>query len=73
MKEDLNEFLPYCSNLDDCEYNSLWECYEEESLFKRFKNYVTNQIKYLIWTISYENLSTIIIILIALMVNIIIR
>ena len=43
--KDLNKFLPYCSNLDDCEYNSLWECYEEESLFKRFKNYVTNQIK----------------------------
>lgn len=55
MKEDLNEFLPYCSNLDDCEYNSLWECYEEEdSLFKRFKNYVTNQIKYLIWTIRMK-------------------
>nr|DAX00535.1 MAG TPA: hypothetical protein [Bacteriophage sp.] len=54
MKEDLNEFLPYRSNLDDREYNSLWECYEEESIFNRFKNCITNQIKYLIWRIHMK-------------------
>lgn len=40
--------LEYCSNLDDSEYNCLWECYdiEEQSLldqiinfFKRIFNY----------------------------------
>lgn len=50
----MNEHLLYCSNLDDLEYNSLWECYEEESLFKRFKRYLVNQISYLMWTIRMK-------------------
>lgn len=50
----MNEHLLYCSNLDDSEYNSLWEYYEEESLFKRFVRSLTNQISYLIWTIRMK-------------------
>ena len=46
------KLFPYCSNLDDSEYNSLWECYEEVSLFKRFKHYLANQISCLVLTIS---------------------
>ena len=54
MNHDYKDFLPYCSNLDDLEYSSLWECYEEVSLFKRFKRYLVNQISYLIWTIRMK-------------------
>ena len=25
----MKDYLKYCSNLDDEEYNSLWECYHE--------------------------------------------
>ena len=54
MNHDCKDFLLHCSNLDDLEYSSLWECYEEESLFKRFKRYLVNQISYLIWTIRMK-------------------
>lgn len=54
MNHDYKDLLPYCSNLDDLEYSSLWECYEEESLFKRFKRYLVNQISYLIWMIRMK-------------------
>lgn len=50
----MNEYFLYCSNLDDSEYDSLWEYYEEESLFKRFIRSLTNQISYLIWTIRMK-------------------
>lgn len=50
----MNKHLLHCSNLDDLEYDSLWECYEEVSLFKRFKRYLVNQISYLIWTIRMK-------------------
>lgn len=45
------KFLPYCSNLDDYEYNSLWECYEEESLLKRIQNWLVGKINYLKWVV----------------------
>lgn len=54
LNQSYKNFLLYCSNLDDSEYDSLWECYEEESLFKRFKRYLVNQISYLIWTIRMK-------------------
>lgn len=54
LNQSYKNFLLYCSNLDDSEYDSLWECYEEVSLFKRFKRYLVNQISYLIWTIRMK-------------------
>lgn len=30
-------YLKYCSNLDNEEYNSLWECYHEYSILDWFK------------------------------------
>ena len=50
----MNEHLLYCSNLDDSEYSSLWECYEEESLFKRSVRSLTNKIGYLLWMIRMK-------------------
>lgn len=54
LNQSYKNFLLYCSNLDDSEYDSLWECYEEVSLFKRFKRYLVDQISYLIWTIRMK-------------------
>lgn len=38
------EYLQYCSNLDDYEYNCLWELYEEEYTWK---DYISHWIKLL--------------------------
>lgn len=54
MNHNYKGLLPYCSNLDDSEYNSLWKYYEEESLFKRSVRSLTNKIGYLIWTIRMK-------------------
>lgn len=36
MKE-LNNYILYCSNLDDNEYNLLWEYYNEQSFLIKLK------------------------------------
>ena len=46
MKE-LNNYILYCSNLDDNEYNLLWEYYNEQS----FLNKIKEDFSYLFFTL----------------------
>lgn len=36
------DYLQYCSNLDNSEYNQLWELYEEESIWSKIKNKIND-------------------------------
>lgn len=48
-KVNYKNLLPYLSNLDDSEYASLWECYKEESIFKKFIHSLTKQVDCLLF------------------------
>lgn len=53
MKE-LNNYILYCSNLDDNEYNLLWEYYNEQS----FLNKIKEDFSYLFFTLFIWKIST---------------
>ena len=53
MKE-LNNYILYCSNLDDNEYNLLWEYYNEQS----FLNKIKEDSSYLFFTLFIWKIST---------------
>ena len=53
MKE-LNNYILYCSNLDDNEYNLLWEYYNEQS----FLNKINEDFSYLFFTLFIWKIST---------------
>ena len=53
MKE-LNNYILHCSNLDDNEYNLLWEYYNEQS----FLNKIKEDFRYLFFTLFIWKIST---------------
>lgn len=57
MKE-LNNYILYCSNLDDNEYNLLWEYYNEQSFLNKIKEDFSYLFFYVIYMEDkYEGLS----------------
>lgn len=52
----IKNYLKYCSNLDDEEYNSLWECCHEYSILVRRKTQLYN-ICIIFMEDKYEELS----------------